>query len=197
MVAPGVVVNTGGKAPVGPPPSGFAQVADTIKNVGRIFQPAPPRPRPPTHPDGHHTQPHGPVLKPSANPSAMDVDTLKGHITQAVQQGAPVRARILLNRLSGTDLHPELQAHFDQEVAANPSVPPVDVPKQVNFVWFGNTPKPGAVDNMVEWAGKARQTDGQWKITLWTDQGAANWARTSSSSSTTPASRSRPAPTPW
>ncbi|GAA1278452.1 glycosyltransferase [Saccharothrix xinjiangensis] len=116
-----------------------------------------------------------PVLRPNADLAAVDVDTLKQHITQAVADGKPYRARVLLNRLAGSDRHAELSAHFDQEVAANPGPPAVDVPKQVNFVWFGATPKDGAVQNMVDWAAKAQETNGDWQITLWTDKGAGKW----------------------
>ncbi|ANZ39951.1 hypothetical protein BBK82_31820 [Lentzea guizhouensis] len=51
----------------------------------------------------------------------------------------------------------------------------VDVPKELHFAWFGNTPSPDSVNGMLEWAQQVKDTNGDWKATLWTDGSSANW----------------------
>jgi hypothetical protein len=115
------------------------------------------------------------LLTPTTDLSSVDTQTLRTRITEAVINGQPAKARILLNRLQGTNRVTELNQHYDSEVQAHPDPNKVEVPKRLHFVWFGPTPTPGAVEGMLEWAGQVGQTGTGWKATLWTDQSAQGW----------------------
>jgi hypothetical protein len=144
-------------------------------NSGVTPAPAPnvtPNPAPSTS-----TAPPNPwtnILKGKVDANNIDVPAVKAEIDTAVNDGKPASARILINRLQGTPQGAELQAHYDAAVAAKGDAGKVDVPKQLNFAWFGNTPSPDSVNGMLEWAAQTNENNG-WKATLWTDGSSANW----------------------
>ncbi|WP_329792503.1 glycosyltransferase [Lentzea sp. DG1S-22] len=123
------------------------------------------------------------LLHAQADPSTVDVDVLKDHVAQAVAEGKPGKARILINRLRGSDKQAEVQQHYDDAVAARGDEGAVEVPKELHFAWFGTTPNEAAVQTLLRWAAKVRENNenstspGQnWKATLWTDASSAGWA---------------------
>ena len=164
---------------------------------GLLNKPSPaPAPAPITHtspntnispnPDTNtNTTPQDPwvgLLGRNADPSGMDVETLKGHVDTAVNDGKPGNARVLINRITDPGKKAELQARYDQAVQAKGDAGKVEVPKELHFAWFGNTPSPGAVQGMKEWGAKVGENNGknadpnqQWKATLWTDNSANGW----------------------
>ncbi|MGW4210665.1 glycosyltransferase [Lentzea sp. NPDC004789] len=122
------------------------------------------------------------MLGAKANPSGMDVDTLKGHVDAAVNDGKPGRARVLINRITDPGKKAELQQHYDTAVGNKGDAGKVEVPKELHFAWFGTTPSPGAVQGMKEWGAKVGENNGknadpkqQWKATLWTDDSVHSW----------------------
>ncbi|MEV6716030.1 glycosyltransferase [Lentzea sp. NPDC051208] len=122
------------------------------------------------------------LLHAQADPSTVDVDVLKDHVAQAVAEGKPGKARILINRLRGSDKQAEVQQHYDDAVAARGDEGAVEVPKELHFAWFGTTPNQAAVQSLLEWAAKVRENnenstgpDQNWKATLWTDASSADW----------------------
>ncbi|KJK42363.1 hypothetical protein UK23_37600, partial [Lentzea aerocolonigenes] len=118
----------------------------------------------------------------NADPSSVDIDTLKSHVDTAVNDGKPGKARVLINRITDPDVKAELQQQYDQSVQNKGDAGKVEVPKELHFAWFGNTPSPAAVQGMKEWGAKVQENNGanadpnqQWKATLWTDSSAGNW----------------------
>ncbi|MCG8928264.1 glycosyltransferase, partial [Lentzea sp. CC55] len=122
------------------------------------------------------------LLHAQADPSTVDVDVLKDHVAQAVAEGKPGKARVLINRLRGSDKHAEVQQHYDDAVAARGDEGAVEIPKELHFAWFGTTPNEAAVQTLLRWAAKVRENNenstspGQdWKATFWTDASSAGW----------------------
>lgn len=92
----------------------------------------------------------------------------------------------------GTD--PEVIARFDSWEEANaqydgpgPMDPlalahdpedPVEIPPLIHFIWVGRPPGAGAIENILSWAHRARNT--AWRIVLWTDSNVnlGNWGPT-------------------
>ncbi|NKE57035.1 hypothetical protein FXN61_09370 [Lentzea sp. PSKA42] len=114
------------------------------------------------------------LKNPKPNPASIDVEAVKAEIDSAVNNGKPASARILINRLKGTQQGADLQAHYDTAVHNKGDAGKVEVPKQLHFAWFGNTPSPDSVNGMLEWAAQTNENNG-WKATLWTDGSSANW----------------------
>ncbi|MFC3897248.1 glycosyltransferase [Lentzea rhizosphaerae] len=139
-----------------------------------------PNPNPNPAPAPASTAPPNPwtdLLK-NPNPKNIDVEAVKTQIDTAVNDGKPATARILINRLKNTEggakAAADLQAHYDQAVANKRDAGKVDVPKQLHFAWFGDTPSPESVNGMLEWAAQTNENNG-WKATLWTDGSSAKW----------------------
>ncbi len=137
--------------------------------------PAPAPARAPSTNTTTNTAPPNPwvnLLK--GNPDNIDIPAAKAEIDTAVNNGKPASARILINRLQGTPQGVELQQHYDTAVQNKGDAGKVDVPKQLHFAWFGNTPTADSVAGMKEWAAQTNENNG-WKATLWTDGSSANW----------------------
>ncbi|WP_170176211.1 glycosyltransferase [Lentzea flaviverrucosa] len=122
------------------------------------------------------------LLHQGTNLSTMDTVDLQIHVNRAVAEGKPVKARLLIRRLQGSDRQAELQRHYDAAVSTKGDGGKVEVPKALHFAWFGGTPSDAAVQNMLEWAAKIADSNGKsadpdlnWNATLWTDGSSANW----------------------
>ncbi|GGU57693.1 glycosyltransferase [Lentzea flava] len=134
----------------------------------------PPAPTPAPAPNAAPPSPWVNLFKGETKAGNIDVEAVKAEIDAAVANGKPANARILINRLQGTEAGAALQKQYDDAVKAKGDEGKVEVPKELHFAWFGKTPSPDSVNSMVEWAAQTNENNG-WKATLWTDGSSANW----------------------
>ncbi|GEM36727.1 hypothetical protein NN4_12460 [Nocardia ninae NBRC 108245] len=99
------------------------------------------------------------------------VSVLREELERLSASGPLAPARLLIGRLEQAGLlwlHDEM-AQLAQYSGAAAEIAVHEVPKELNFVWFGGALSAFALANVKEWVRSAAGSD--WQLTLWTQRG--------------------------
>jgi hypothetical protein len=104
-------------------------------------------------------------------------DDVRDYVFTSLGKGDREAVELILKRLQAVDPTPKYLENLTEVVSAFPSEERPRIPPLVHFIWIGGNISKGALDNVVNWAGRAKNTD--WRINLWTDR-TSKWSKTDS-----------------